>query len=597
MNGVESRPGFGEVPQFVSAVPVVDVLRDPHAANQLWPDLAATAPDLLQQIAEHAHHAETVSLLIDKMTNPALDLQTHIEHGIVSERTATEGYESLSQLLLNPDNARLVLYLPFQVLPSDDWQPQSPNLAGAIDDFASRYMAAWYSLLSTHDVRANFDDGDVLESHLRTTDVPRVVKAAHLIPALLAKGLIDEEDILTLYESSEGDDVLQNSIGAGIAVAKEYGLLTPPRHFVSPGRTLNPDAGITSAKRREWLNQQGYERRVQYIAKDLQQGIERGHMPPSWISQWLNHADELTRHGIVSGMEKGIESLARNQDENLDLVIRDYVPMLTQLLGQYDEALDRRITRLFRHSYHLGLISRLESMGMSAPDLSAPLSANIANIQDDMPKIAQLSELLATDPELQQKVYPFVAVGGSRLKGYGEPNSDLDLAVFYKPTASPAERHALRTQVRAAFEDAGIADSPVEFWLHEENDELSVRTFDDTEVPVADRFWTHTLFSTTWVGDSSAIHDVQQKLLPRYFYDTGRDEHGQSDRAFYLERLEQDLLQYRLMHVGYDRHYPRYAQMQVMSQFMIAGTSAFWDPGYRQLATKLFVNNIFLPKI
>src|SRR5690606_29318760 len=112
-----------------------------------------------------------------------------------------------------------------------------------------------------------------------------------------------------------------------------------------------------------------------------------------------------------------------------------------------------RIEQFFRHAYRLGLTGRLEHMGMTAPDLGGPLSANIAGLQDDMPKLHHLTELLTNDAELQQNVYPFVAIGGSRLKGYGEPSSDLDVAVFYKPSANPENREELRARLHQAFTD------------------------------------------------------------------------------------------------------------------------------------------------
>src|SRR3989344_1683252 len=73
-------------------------------------------------------------------------------------RQMAELYESLSDLLDDRDYRRLILYLPFEFLPK------------APERFRRAYMKAWRSLLSAHDVRANFVDGDVLEEEQRTGD-------------------------------------------------------------------------------------------------------------------------------------------------------------------------------------------------------------------------------------------------------------------------------------------------------------------------------------------------------------------------------------------------------------------------------------------
>ncbi|MEI7995753.1 MAG: hypothetical protein WCH01_12710, partial [Methylococcaceae bacterium] len=103
--------------------------------------------------------------------------------------------------------------------------------------------------------------------------------------------------------------------------------------------------------------------------------------------------------------------------------------------------------------------------------------------------------------------------------------------------------------------------------------------------------WVHELFNTAWIGDEKSIANIQHKLITCYF-----NEQNVDTRAKCIERLEQDLLQYRLMHKGYARHYPAYNE-RLPQDYEIDGQSVFYDSGYRQIATKLFIDKVFIPKI
>jgi hypothetical protein len=105
------------------------------------------------------------------------------------------------------------------------------------------------------------------------------------------------------------------------------------------------------------------------------------------------------------------------------------------------------------------------------------------------------------------------------------------------------------------------------------------------------------LFNSVWIGNAGIIYSLRERLLPAYFQEDNQNNFGRSARELYLERLEQDLLQYRLMHKGYERHFPINTLSHLPHAELVDGSSAFWDSGYRQIATKLFVNSVFLPKI
>jgi hypothetical protein len=71
---------------------------------------------------------------------------------------------------------------------------------------------------------------------------------------------------------------------------------------------------------------------------------------------------------------------------------------------------------------------------------------------------------------------------------------------------------------------------------------------------------------------------------------------GSIARRQSLERLEQDLLQYRLMHKGIKRIYENASEN---TQYFtdIDGASAFYDHRYRRIASQLFAKYVFLPQL
>jgi hypothetical protein len=86
-------------------------------------------------------------------------------------------------------------------------------------------------------------------------------------------------------------------------------------------------------------------------------------------------------------------------------------------------------------------------------------------------------------------------------------------------------------------------------------------------------------------------------VLVGYMFETDEQIRGHSARSAYLEEIERDMLQYRLMHKGYERHYPPYGGINTPHADLIDGKSTFWDSGYRQTAIRLFASQVFLPKI
>ncbi len=185
--------------------------------------------------------------------------------------------------------------------------------------------------------------------------------------------------------------------------------------------------------------------------------------------------------------------------------------------------------------------------------LGEPLSSRIDQLRDEINLAEKLANMLS--PEQTANV---VLLGGSRLKGYGRPDSDIDLYAF--------------TMTKDA------KTSPAEPIL-----------LDD--IPKNPPAYAHEIFDMIWAGDATMVKKLQQELAPIYFR-----EANPRTRKWNTERMEQDLLEFRLLQKGYPRlcpdtnpEYKKYPQMD--------GQSAFYETGFRVIATKIYANSIFIPKI
>lgn len=188
--------------------------------------------------------------------------------------------------------------------------------------------------------------------------------------------------------------------------------------------------------------------------------------------------------------------------------------------------------------------------------------------------------------------YPVVIFFGSRVKGYGTENADLDAAIFVKPGIVFSEQPKLRKLLQNLFPQDKINGKVVEFWLEENDGNLFVRSFSKPDTHMADSGWVHVLFNGEWLGDRELMSELYRKLLVPYIF--SGDE---TQARIWAEEMEKDILQYRLMHKGYFRCFAPIGGLKTGHSYLIGGNSAFYDSGFRRLATKLFLEKVFLPQL
>ena len=433
----------------------------------------------------------------------------------------TELHTELSNFLLNEENIRIILYLPFNLLPS-------PGTT-----FADIYLRSWKKLLTANenDLRTNFVDGDVLEPELGEN--PRVRKAAHLIPELVERRLLSTSEAFAILEDSTEDKILQESILDVLPILADKNLITY-KVTARPRFTRKPIPEKPSKALLARIAWESQERKNQKIKAALEARFR------TWTGDFLNLFNQLW--------------------ENLEF--RD------------------ELAQILYHKIYLGTANDndLKKFDLEKPNLESP------NIERSETKLEDVIEKIKNNKDLSHILYPVIIAFGSRIKGYGKLSADLDIAVFIKPNISWGERSKI-------YKALGKV---TEFWLENQGDNFIIRDVPFEENNIAEKDWVHILLQGIWFGEDKEVKAFQQKLLPKYLNSTDKNE-----RTTWLRQLELEALQYRLMHKGYARFYPVNTADTATAKYsyLIDSDSVFWDPGYRLLATKLFISRVFLPKM
>lgn len=627
--------------------PAVELLLDPVQATAVWSEQVADNKDFLQQVGARRILNERLDVVMAKLPRPDMTLAEAIDQGQLTVEQVADLYTSLSDLLADPDYQRLALYLPFEFLPNTSWQPSSTDLQQAAERFRMAYKQAWDALLTTHDVRANFVDGDVLDIESRVGDLPRVVKAAHLVPKLLEAGLIKIEDVFKLMEISK-DETLKRSLADTLPVLMDLGFIqtaelarlqastdafvqdqvaamlaavasvdkknqpAPETKSIDP-RTLAEkfqtdftqiDAGAyddnITDKRVAWLKQEKKQQTIAVAGDDIKTAIISQTFSDDLLAKFVSpEAGALSQQALVEGIRKAIESFAQTDREQAQILYSHYRDALLSFWQSAAPELHQALKQTFCRLHGLGLVDdeQLKTLGITIPALAGPFSENLANMKAELGDTQKIVAAIEADPELSRFIYPVVLLFGSRLKGYGEQEADIDLAVMVKPGTAPDQRSNLRAALKRVFAHDKIHGEIMELWLEETATGLGVRDFAKLDTAAGDSSWAHILFGAAWEGNKKTINELREKLLVPYMYDQKKTIHGRDARGLYLEEMERDTLQYRLMHKGYERFFPALGGIKAQHADKIDGRSMFWDSGYRQMATKLFASRVFLPKI
>ena len=628
-------------PDMIIAPPPVESLLNQDMENSYWPGEIKENRELNKQIRLRRNLSLKLDELFSRLPRPTVDVTRAVDSMKISGNALTVLYESLTEFFENDKrNARLILYLPFELLPARTWKPQSPDLVASIERFISAYMRCWKELLEETDVKANFADGNILEPELSPNGQKMVRKAAHLIPILLKKGYILMADITSLVKNCS-DEILKNSIADTLPYLAKLGLVTDEEQKQFPDWALsikntNPKNifAYSEEKDREWFFKLQEEAKFELkkmdmrLARDLERGYPKARalweridkeekliseyanqiarmlaintLTPEDAMQYLSPAKEkISRLAAIRGIGKAIELIAENDFEKASRSISAYENTVRNLCLPNSLEDKEEITSMLSRLFQLGLIDEayINSFGLVLPKLNASFSDDRERIKTEILEFAPAVRLLTTDPVAREFLHPFAIFYGSFLKGYARSNADLDVAVFVKSGITVTKREKIQDCLRKIFSHERIKGRVVEYWLEKKNEMLGVRDFTNPDVYLADRTWIHLLFASIWMGEENAIKNVYEKLLPGFLYSGGKVLEGRDARTLWLGEMEREVLQYRLMHKGYFRLNPRQGGIDSDGARGLDPQSAFWDSGYRRLAAMLFIKRVFLPQL
>jgi len=442
-----------------------------------------------------------------------------------------------------------------------------------------------------------------------------VVKAAHLIPMLVKKGLLDYQQISDLVQSTD-DELLKKNVNEALAVLGDFDRGQTIQTPDSPGisfDSINSDLansfskiesenfGSVTDKRATWLKQNAKDKAVESSGKKIAAAIINDKFGQEQQAKFAEEgADRSTKLALIEGLRTAIELTARNNPNQAKQLYAEYGELLKTLWRNDQNEIRAGLTKTFSRLHQLGIVGdeQLKELGIDVPDLVAPFSENIKNLEPRIKEIKTALAAIKQHPELSQSVYPVALIYGSRLKGYGNQSADIDMAMFIKPSVDETHKDQLRAQLKQVFAGVKPDGEIIEFWLEQSSEGLTIRDQGKNFDPArGESSWTHILFGAAWEGDPAIIKDLREKILVTYLRKNhDQQEQSRNTRNLYLEEMERDAVQYRLLHKGYADHKATYG-LGTPHADRIDGQSTFWDSGYRQTATKLFASRVFLPTI
>lgn len=548
--------------------------------------------------------------VFDAITDPRVDVSKAIENGLIDKAKIRALWEGISDFLeKDENNSRLLLYLPFEILPNfADPNPHCDDLLRTSGQrLKSIYRQAWIRLLHEDEPRANFVDGDVLEPGLGEPE--RISKAGHLVPELLKRGIIDNKDVITLLNLISHKKYLI-ALAEGIIVAHGQGLVDDliwqrARMFLgnksefqqfenSPEKKYqDPDSGLISPERVKWLWKVIQETKDRARAKELSHQLVKGLDIKSFLKEYgLNRSTVLAIMEAGELLKKGDSQKAVEFSVQVENIIKDLV-VLNE--AEFKNIIIGGLNRWVR----IGIVdtSYLAKYGIKLVDLALPTQFDKENTPEEFGPLKIVIKKIEEHPELSKYLYPVLLIFGSRQKGYADLDADIDTAIFFRPDVKLEERNKILETLKRDIPETSIIDKILESWVRREDGELHfVEPQQNTRIFIGENH-IHFFMGGVWIGRGEELLLIRSELLGSYLDLSRYQDNKEAKRRQLLGQLELDTLQYRLMHKGYRKYYPNFKREDCGGLDLIDWESDYWDSGYRRIATLLFISRVFLPDL
>jgi len=591
----------------------------------------ASDPRLLEQARERRVLYQNLRQLFDRIVDVNLDFDEAVDQGLLRPGELALAYNQMAAFLAEDDNhGRIILYLPTQFLPHLNRPLADEALAAAQTRFGEAYRNAWIRLLFESDCRADFTDGDILEPGMGEPE--RIRKAAHLAADLIERDLIWVEDIFDILAINGEEAELQSSLTEGLAVAYDRGIISQTDYGKVQSLLRQSSCGVSpeesgslgeiignleirlktveakyetgsvyaskiSPERANWEKQVRRNEVVDQAAMAIASKLQKGEIRPEEIEAFSDNEVGLlsTSRGIIMAGE----DLART---NLDFArefAQGYQPLIQR--NWTNGTLETRDVILsgLNHWQRLGLVeaSLLDQLGIPLPDLCLPFPVKLEELAGDFQFLLEAAVRIKADPALSAELAPLFLALGSRVKGQAGLATDFDGAVFWGPGAIWENRDAAFKRLYEAIPELRKIDKLLEYLLEDRGGRIWFRQPLEEIDTVMGARELHFLLNGVFIGDSSGFMALNKEICGRYLNLARFGEQKEEVRTSLLRQVEIDTLQYRLIHKGYSKFYPCQREESTSNSGLIDWKSDYWDPGYRRVASLLFVSRVFLPDL
>ncbi len=580
----------------------------------LKPDIDSTPvvlgnPKLIEQAKERRELHSLFEEVYEKVTDVNLDIEQAIKTELIRGATVNKMYDTISDFLeRDENNIRLLLYLPFELLPNLINQNQTTlrNISSA-RRFGNIYREAWIKLLHEVEPRANFVDGDVFEPGLPEPEV--ICKAGHFISEILAKGIISTTDVVNLMDIIQDPRIIK-PMAEGAMVARENNLINDndwEKIDEIVGRKLqhsklgpnNHDEALfekVSPERTKWLKKVEKEKKNNFMAGIISDKIQKSGIFS--LDLEIDNSSIDYRNCVVLGIIKAGETLFDLDNEQATELTKSAQVIFEKFLDTDSLEIQDMLVCGLNRWVRKGVVGKdyLDDLGVKMVDLSSSFSLDIRAATEDFKLFLDAAKKIQEDPLLSKTLYPAFLVFGSRIKGYADTTSDYDTAMFFRASAKPEERNQIRSRLIQLVPEIGKIDKVLEYWLEEADGKLKFRQLPEN-LMIIGKEQVHFFLGGVWIAQTNEYMQIYEDILLNYLDETKDIVEGKEVRSALLGRIELDNLQYRLMHKGYRKFFPEWKRQGTKNSDLIDWKSDFWDPGYRRVATKLFLSRVFLPDL
>jgi predicted nucleotidyltransferase len=571
--------------------------------DSFYPDIVKH-PKFIEQVGQRKYLYGVFTHIFDAINDPCITMQQAVKDKSVTEEEVVSLWEGLTSFFKDDENnPRLLLYLPFEMLPDIHHTEDLEQLEPSAARLAETCRDAWLRLLHESEPRANYTDGDILESGIGEPE--RISKAGHLTPEFLARGIIDIQDVRMLLEIIP--DEFFTSLSEGTVVAHDRGIIKESdwqeiqiimnkrakKSDVKKEDTsfmFDPDSPRISKERADWLRKTNEEKKDEQEAEELSVSIVSGRNGEEKTS----YASEKVR--TLSIFKVG-EKFAQTDLLQAKGYSADNETLLLDLFQSNDSNVTNAISGGLNKWLRLGLIDAayLQRFGIEITDLSEVMPYSTAKISKDFEYLTHAAEIIRQHPVLSQSIYPAFLLFGSRIKGYADLHSDVDAAIVMRPEADFSQREKILNTLQDDIPE--FPDRMLEFWTTRESGQLQfMMPKEDTRIFIGEK-QVHFLMNGAWIVSGDEFSKIQNEILERYVDLSRFGDKKEEVRSQLLGQIELDLLQYRIMHKGYRKYYPQIPRSSTENSDLIDWESDFWDPGYRRIATQLFLSRVFLPDL